>query len=70
MDYRKRRDEQAPINIDGTVVERVESHQRTDMVQTHQDSREEGTTKPIPPQECVLSPLLYSLFRTTTSPSM
>jgi hypothetical protein len=25
VDYRKRRDEQAPINIDGTEVERVES---------------------------------------------
>jgi hypothetical protein len=26
-------------------------HQQTNMVQAHQDSREEGTTKPIPPQE-------------------
>ena len=59
MDYRKRWDEQAPINIDGAVVEQVESfhvpwrphHQRTIMVQTHQDSHEEDTTKPIPPQE-------------------
>ena len=57
VDYRKRLVEQAPINIDGTVVERVKTfkflgvHQRTTMVSTHPDSREEGMTKPIPPQE-------------------
>ena len=47
VDYRKRRAQQTPINIDGAVVERVESF----MVQTHQDSCEEVTTKPFPPQE-------------------
>ena len=59
MDYRKRWAKQAPINIGGAVVERVESfkflgvqnHQQTIMVQTNQDSREEGTTTPFPPQE-------------------
>ena len=59
MDYRKRRTEHAPILIDRAVVEQVESfkflgvhiNNKLGMVQTHQDSREEGTTKPIPPQE-------------------
>ena len=48
MDYRKRRAEQAPINIDGAVVERVEIFKflGSIMVQTHQ--REESTTMPIP----------------------
>jgi hypothetical protein len=56
VDYRKRRTEHAPILIDGAVVEQVESrvpwrpcHQQTNMVQAHQDSGEEGMTKPIPP---------------------
>ena len=55
VDYRKRRAEQDPININGAEVERVESsmlwcphHQQIIMVQTHQDSREEGTTTPFP----------------------
>ena len=53
MDYKKRRTEHAPILIDRVVVEQVESlkFQQTNMVQAHQDSREEGTTKPITPQE-------------------
>jgi hypothetical protein len=59
VDYRKRRAKQAAINIDGAVLERVKSFkflwcphdQQTIMIQTYQDSREEGTTKPFPPQE-------------------
>ena len=57
VDYMKRRAEQAPINIgcSGTGREFQDPwcphHQQTIMVQTHQDSREEGTTKSIPPQE-------------------
>ena len=56
VDYRKKRTEHTPILIDRAVVEQVEvpwcpHHQQTNMVQAHQDSREEGTTKPIPPQE-------------------
>ena len=56
VDYRKRRTERAPILIDWpAVVEQIESftsrHQQTNMVQAHQDSRKEGTTTPIPPQE-------------------
>jgi hypothetical protein len=54
VDYRKIR---APFTSTLAVEERVERfkvlwcphHQRTIMVQTHQDSREEGTTKPFPP---------------------
>ena len=56
LDYRKRRAEQAPINIDGAEVEQIEfqvpwcpHHQQTIMVQTHQESCEEGTTTPFPP---------------------
>ena len=57
MDYRKRRAEHAPIHIDKAVAEWVEIfkflgvHQQTIMVLTHQDSREEGTTMPVPPLE-------------------
>jgi gmma-aminobutyric acid receptor subunit gamma/cGMP-dependent protein kinase 2 len=57
VDYRKKRTEHTPVLIDAAVVEPVESlkwcphQQQTRMVQTHQDSRKEGTTKPIPPQE-------------------
>ena len=59
MDYRKKRTEHTPILIDGPAVEQVESfkflgfphHQQTNMVQAHQDTCEEGTVKPIPPQE-------------------
>ena len=60
MDYGKQRIEHAPILIDGAVVEQVESfkflgvhitNKQTIMVQTHQDRREEGMTKPVPPQE-------------------
>ena len=61
VDYRKRRTEHAPILIDRAVVEQVESfkflgvtnkhHLQTNMVQAHKDSREDGTTKPITPQE-------------------
>jgi hypothetical protein len=32
VDYRKRRAEQAPINIDGVVVERVESFKRVSLL--------------------------------------
>jgi hypothetical protein len=56
VDYRKGRTEHAPILIDRAAVEQVESfkflhHQQTRMVEAHQESREEGTTKPIPSQE-------------------
>jgi hypothetical protein len=59
VDYRKRRTEHAPIVIDEAVVEQVESFKflgfhitnKLFMVQTHQDSCEEGKTKPIPPQK-------------------
>jgi hypothetical protein len=53
VDYRKKTTEHAPILIDGAAVEQVESFkfQQTNMVQEHQDSREEGTTKPIPSQK-------------------
>ena len=56
VDYRKRRTEHAPSLIDGAVWSRLRvpwcpHQQQTRMVQTHQDSCEEGTTKPIPPQE-------------------
>ena len=45
VDYRKRWTKHAPILIDGALVEQVESFKF--MVQTHQDSREEGTTNQI-----------------------
>ena len=51
------RTEHSPILIDWAVVEQIESfkflgvHHQTNMLQKHQDSREEGTTKPIAPQE-------------------
>ena len=53
MDYRKRRTEHTPILVDGAVLKQVESLKFlgvhiSNMVQTHQDSREEGITKPIP----------------------
>ena len=56
VDYRKRRAEQATILIDRAGVERSRvpccpHHQQTIVVQTHQDSREDGTTTPFPPQE-------------------
>ena len=57
VDYRKRRTEHTPILIDGAVLEQVESfkflgvHITNKLVQAHQDSCEEGTKKPIPPQE-------------------
>ena len=54
MDYRKRRTEHAPILIDWAVVEQVPwcpHHQQMNMVQTHQDSCEEGRTTRITPQE-------------------
>jgi hypothetical protein len=56
MDYRKRRTEHAHTLIDRAVVEQVESfigfHITNKLtVQAHQDSHEEGMTKPIPPQE-------------------
>ena len=58
VDYRKRRAVQAPINIDGTEVERVESFKffgvhitNKLMVQIHQDSCEEGMTTHFPPQK-------------------
>jgi hypothetical protein len=55
VDYRKRR----AILIDGAVVEQVESFRFLGVHITNkltwskhtQDSREEGTTKPIPPQK-------------------
>ena len=46
MDYRKRRTEQAPIHVDGAEVEWVEIFKylgvQTIMVQTHQESNEDG----------------------------
>ena len=56
MDYRKRRTEHAPILIDRAAVEQLQvpwcpHHQQTNMVQAHQDRREEGTTNPFAPQE-------------------
>ena len=48
VDYRKRRTEHAHILIDGAAVEQVESFK---FLGAHHDSREEVTTKPIPPQE-------------------
>ena len=59
VDYRKKRPEHAPILIDGATVEQVKSFKflgvhitnKPNMVQAHQDSHEEGMTKPIPLQE-------------------
>ena len=60
VDYRKRRTEHTPILIDGAVVEQVESFKFLGVHITnklswsklsHQDSHEEGTTTPFPPQE-------------------
>ena len=55
MDYRKKRSGQALINCSGAgrefQVPWCPRHQQTIMVQTHQDSHEEGTTKPISPKE-------------------
>jgi hypothetical protein len=53
VDYRKRRTKHDPILIGGAVVEQVGRpwcpyHQKTNMVQAHQDSCEEGTTIPPP----------------------
>ena len=58
VDYRKMRTEHSPILIDGAVVEQVESfkflgvhiNNKLDW-SNHKDSREKGTTKPIPPHE-------------------
>ena len=59
LDYRKKRTAHTPILIDGAVVEQVESFKflgihitnKLTMVCLDQDSLEEGTTKPITPQE-------------------
>ena len=58
VDYRKWSTEHVPILIDGAVVEQVESfkflgvHINNKLEWSkHQDSCEEGTTKPIPPRE-------------------
>ena len=58
VDYRKRRTEHTLILIDGAVVEQVDSFKFLGVHITnkltwskHTNSREEGTTKPIPPQE-------------------
>jgi hypothetical protein len=56
VDYRKRWAEQAPILIDGAVVERVESFKFlgvhiTSELSWSKDCRKEGTTTPFPPQE-------------------
>ena len=56
VDYSKRRAEQAPINIDGAVVERVKSFkflgvQITNELSWSKDSCEEVTTTHFPPQE-------------------
>ena len=55
MDNRKRKTENGRMLIDRAVVEQTElqilwcpHHQQTNIVQAHQDSREEGMTKPIP----------------------
>ena len=44
VDYRKRKAEQAPINIDGAVVEWIESFKNKLSWSKHQDSRKEDTT--------------------------
>jgi hypothetical protein len=58
VDYRKQRPGHASIHIDRDVVERVENYSVSTslktysiIVQTHQHSREAGTTTPLPPQE-------------------
>jgi hypothetical protein len=55
VDYRKRRDKQAPINIDVSVVERVESFKFLGVHITTELSWSKHTktvmTKPFPPQE-------------------
>jgi hypothetical protein len=63
VDYRKRKTEHVPILINGAEVKHEVKHveslmfldvhitQQTNMVKLYKDSREEGTTKPIPPQE-------------------
>jgi hypothetical protein len=52
VDYRKRLAEQAPINTNWAFqVPWCPHHQQSFMVQTHQGSREEGTTTPFPPQD-------------------
>jgi hypothetical protein len=59
VDYRKKRSEHAPILIDGAAVDQVESFKflgvhitnKLTWSTSHDDSREAGTTKPIPPQD-------------------
>ena len=57
VDYRKRRTQHAPILIDGAGVEKVESfkflgvHITNKLSWSKHTNCEEGTTKPIPPQE-------------------
>ena len=54
VDYREKRTEYVPILIDGAVVEQVESFKFLGIHITNKltwYSCEEGTTKPIPPQE-------------------
>jgi hypothetical protein len=59
VDYRKKRTEHAPIHIDGAAVEQVKSFKFLDVLITNKltwskhinNGREEGTTKPIAPQE-------------------
>jgi hypothetical protein len=72
VDYRKRRVEQAPILIDGAVVEQVEIFKFLGvhitnklswfMVQTYQDSRKEGTT--------ILGPQILKMFYSCTIESI
>jgi hypothetical protein len=50
VDYRKRTADYAPILIDGAIVEQVESFKFLASTSST-NSHEEGTTKPIPPQE-------------------
>ena len=57
VEYRKRRTEHAPILIDRAAVEQVECfkflgvHINNKLELSKHTSREDGTTKPIPPQE-------------------
>ena len=54
MDYRRKRLEHDPIQIDGAVVEWVESFMFLvvlNMVHTHLHSHKEGTTAPLPSQK-------------------
>jgi hypothetical protein len=58
VDYRKRRVDHSPIQINGAVVERVESFKFLCVHITnilswskHTKNREEGITMPFPPQE-------------------